>query len=154
MESFFDEEFERDVEEVKEKKEEYLRGKISLLSTLNDIENLDLEDEEKLLIRQLRETLEKCFQTNESNMDEKIKEPGKKVIINGSDKYIDEINEMIDRKNDTINKHNNLVDNYQEEKKKLISDIWVLIAKENSTLISQHNKKIDGLNRGVQSTTE
>ena len=109
MESFFDEEFERDVEEVKEKKEEYLRGKISLLSTLNDIENQDLEDEEKLLIRQLRETLEKCFQTNESNMDEKIKEPGKKVIINGSDKYIDEINEMIDRKNDTINKHNNLL---------------------------------------------
>ena len=52
MESFFDEEFERDVEEVKEKKEEYLRGKISLLSTLNDIENQDLEDEEKLLIRQ------------------------------------------------------------------------------------------------------
>ena len=154
LESFFDEEFERDVEEVKEKKEEYLRGKISLLSTLNDIENQDLEDEEKLLIRQLRETLEKCFQTNESNMDEKIKEPGKKVIINGSDKYIDEINEVIDRKNDTINKHNNLVDNYQEEKKKLISDIWVLIAKENSTLISQHNKKIDGLNRGVQSTTE
>lgn len=154
LESFFDEEFERDVEEVKEKKEEYLREKISLLSTLNDIENQDLEDEEKLLIRQLRETLEKCFQTNESNMDEKIKEPGKKVIINGSDKYIDEINEMIVRKNDTINKHNNLVDNYQEEKKKLISDIWVLIAKENSTLISQHNKKIDGLNRGVQSTTE
>lgn len=113
-----------------------------------------MEDEEKLLIRQLRETLEKCFQTNESNMDEKIKEPGKKVIINGSDKYIDEINEMIVRKNDTINKHNNLVDNYQEEKKKLISDIWVLIAKENSTLISQHNKKIDGLNHGVQSTTE
>lgn len=90
LESFFDEEFERDVEEVKEKKEEYLREKISLLSTLNDIENQDLEDEEKLLIRQLRETLEKCFQTNESNMDEKIKEPGKKVIINGSDKYIDE----------------------------------------------------------------
>ena len=57
---------------------------------------------------------------------------------------------MIDKKNDAINKHNNLVDNYQEEKKKLISDIWVLIAKENSTLISQHNKKIDGLNRGVQ----
>lgn len=61
---------------------------------------------------------------------------------------------MIDKKNDAINKHNNLVDNYQEEKKKLISDIWVLIAKENSTLISQHNKKIDGLNRGVQSATE
>lgn len=102
----------------------------------------------------MHEALEKCFQTNESNMDEKIKEPGKKVIINGSDKYIDEINDMIDKKNDAINKHNNLVDNYQEEKKKLISDIWVLIAKENSTLISQHNKKIDGLNRGVQSATE
>lgn len=29
-----------------------------------------------------------------------------------------------------------------------------MIAKENSTLISQHNKKIDGLNRGVQSATE
>lgn len=117
----------------KYKSSDYSKDKISLLSTLNDIENQDLEDEEKLLIRQLRETLEKCFQTNESNMDEKIKEPGKKVIINGSDKYIDEINEMIVRKNDTINKHNNLVDNYQEEKKKLISDIWVLIAKENST---------------------
>ena len=154
LESFFDEEFERDVEEVKEKKEEYLKEKNSLISTLNNIENQDLEDEEKLLIKQLHETLEKCFQTNESNMDGKIKEPGKKVIINGSDKYIDEINEMIDKKNDEINKHNNLVDNYQEEKKKLISDIWVLIAKENSTFISQHNKKIDGLNRGVQSATE
>lgn len=35
LESFFDEEFERDVEEVKEKKEEYLREKTSLLSILS-----------------------------------------------------------------------------------------------------------------------
>ncbi|MCM1256384.1 MAG: AAA family ATPase [Roseburia sp.] len=154
LESFFDEEFERDVEEVKDKKEEYIKEKANVLSAINDLVNQDFEEDEKLLIQHLYESLEKCIQTNEGNMEDKIKEPGKKIVINCSNKYIDEINAMIDKKNNEIIKHNNLVDNYQEEKRKLISDIWILVAKENSTLISQHNKKIDGFNRGVQSAME
>lgn len=154
LESFFDEEFEKDVEEVKDKKEEYIREKANVLSAINDLVKQDFEEDEKLLIQHLYESLEKCIQTNESNMDDKIKEPGKKIIINCSDKYTDEINAIIDKKNNEIIKHNNLVDNYQDEKRKLISDIWILVAKENSTLISQHNKKIGGFNRGVQSAME
>ena len=64
----------------------------------------------------------------------KINEPGKKIKITSVEDIVDEINKIIEIKNIEVKKHNNLVDNYQEEKKKLICDIWYLIAQENSEI--------------------
>lgn len=80
--------------------------------------------------------------------------PSKKIAIHSSDKYIGNINCIIKKRNAEISKHNNLVDNYREEREKLISDIWKLIAKENSELINRHNKKINGFKKGIQEATQ
>ena len=154
LENFFDEEFEKDVELLKVGKEQYLSAKEEFISKLTIIEKQDLEDDEKLKIRQLKEALVNCFRNNEEKIDEKIKEPGKKIHIDSIEEIVDEINGIIDVKNAEIIKHNNLVENYQDEKKKLISDVWFLIAKENGALISQHKNKLAGFKKGVQAATD
>lgn len=154
LENFFDEEFEKDVELLKVGKEQYLSAKEEFISKLTIIEKQDLEDDEKLKIRQLKEALVNCFRNNEAKIDEKIKEPGKKIHIDSIEEIVDEINGIIDVKNAEIIKHNNLVENYQDEKKKLISDVWFLIAKENGALISQHKNKLAGFKKGVQAATD
>lgn len=154
LENFFDEEFEKDVELLKVGKEQYLSAKEEFISKLTIIEKQDLEDDEKLKIRQLKEALVNCFRNNEAKIDEKIKEPGKKIHIDSIEEIVDEINGIIDVKNVEIIKHNNLVENYQDEKKKLISDVWFLIAKENGALISQHKNKLAGFKKGVQAATD
>ncbi len=154
LENFFDEEFEKDVELLRVGKEQYLSAKEEFISKLTIIENQNLEDDEKLKIRQLKEALVNCFRNNEAKIDEKIKEPGKKIQIDSIEEIVDEINDIIDVKNAEIIKHNNLVDNYQDEKKKLISDVWFLIAKENGALISQHKNKVAGFEKGVQAATD
>lgn len=153
LEDFFDEEFERDVELLKTSKSQYLCQKEVIISFLESIENYDFEDDEKLKIQQLKEKLVNCFRNNELQIDEKINEPGKKIKITSIEDIVDEINKIIEIKNIEVKKHNNLVDNYQEEKKKLICDIWYLIAQENSELISQHKNKVAGFTKGIQAAS-
>ena len=121
---------------LKKGKEEYLRAKDDIRSKLAIIENQDLENETKFKIQQLCEKIVNCFRDNEEKINRKINEPSKKIQLDSIEKYIDEINCIIDIKNAEIIKHNNLVENYKTEKKKLIDDIWILIAKENMALIS------------------
>ena len=147
LESFFDKEYEKELEGLKDRKEEYIIEKDNLVTILRELENQDFEDDEKLLIHQLGETINNCLETNERNIEKKISEPSKKIAIHSSDKYIGNINCIIKKRNAEISKHNNLVDNYREEREKLISDIWKLIAKENSELINRHNKKINGFKK-------
>lgn len=153
LEAFFDLEFENDIEQLKKGKEEYLRAKDDIRSKLAIIENQDLENETKFKIQQLCEKIVNCFRDNEEKINRKINEPSKKIQLDSIEKYIDEINCIIDIKNAEIIKHNNLVENYKTEKKKLIDDIWILIAKENMALISKHNNKINGFMKGIQETT-
>lgn len=154
LESFFDKEYEKELEGLKDRKEEYIIEKDNLVTILRELENQDFEDDEKLLIHQLGETINNCLETNERNIEKKISEPSKKIAIHSSDKYIGNINCIIKKRNAEISKHNNLVDNYREEREKLISDIWKLIAKENSELINRHNKKINGFKKGIQEATQ
>ena len=125
-----------------------------IISFLESIENYDFEDDEKLKIQQLKEQLANCFRNNELQIDEKINEPGKKIKITSIENIVDEINKIIEMKNTEVKKHNNLVDNYQEEKKKLICDIWYLIAQENSELINQHKNKVAGFTKGIQAASD
>lgn len=154
LENFFDEEFEKDVELLNVGKEQYLSAKEEFIFKLTIIENQNLEDDEKFKLQQLKEVLVNCFRNNEAKIDEKVKEPGKKIQIKSIEEIVDEINGIIDVKNAEIIKHNNLVDNYQDEKKKLISDVWFLIAKENGALISQHKNKVAGFKKGVRIATD
>lgn len=153
LENFFDEEFERDVDLLKTSKIQYLNQKELLLSLLGNIEKADFADDERLIIQQLKEKLINCFRNNELKIDEEISEPGKKIQIESVEVIIDNINSIIEAKNIEIIRNNQLVENYQEEKEKIISDIWLLIAKENSALINEHKKKVEGLKKGIQATT-
>ena len=154
LENYFDEEFEKDVELLRVGKEQYNKEKEKLLFMITTIENYDLEKNERNKIQKLKESLTNCFRNNETKIDEKIKEPSKKIQIDSVERIVDDINGIIDEKNTDIIKHNKLVDNYQDEKKKLISDVWLLIAKENSTFISQHKNKAMGFRKGVEATID
>lgn len=153
LESFFDKEFEDDVKELTTNKQDYEREKTRLLNRIEVLLSENSQELEGISIDQIRDALEKCLIANEKSMEEKIKEPGKKVSVLRTDKYINDINILIDNKNIEIDKHNSLVDNYQDEKTKLMADVWALLAEENSAIVSGHKKKIEGLNKGIQATT-
>lgn len=68
-------------------------------------------------------------------MQLKIEKPGQEVDIQNSQKNLDEINDIIKNINGAIKKHNNLVENYVEEKRKVILDVWLLVVQENQEMI-------------------
>lgn len=80
--------YEKELEGLKDRKEEYIIEKDNLVTILRELENQDFEDDEKLLIHQLGETINNCLETNERNIEKKISEPSKKIAIHSSDKYI------------------------------------------------------------------
>ena len=57
LESFFDKEYEKELEGLKDRKEEYIIEKDNLVTILRELENQDFEDDEKLLIHQLGDQL-------------------------------------------------------------------------------------------------
>lgn len=153
LENFFDKEFEDDVNEIKTNKLDYALEKTKLINKIEILLSENIQDLDGMSIDTIRDALEKCLITNEKSIEEKINEPGKKVSVLSTEKYINDINNIINGKNLEIDKHNILVDNYQDEKNKLIADVWALLAEENYAIISRHKNTIEGLTKGIQQTT-
>lgn len=153
LEMFFDEEFEKDVQSVRSHKIKYEEQVEKVIESVTLLIEQGLNKIEGNPVANILESLKNCFKLNLGLIDEKIKEPGRKVEIRSISSYLDEINNIIQKKNEEISKHNNLVDNFKTEKEKLISDVWMLLAKENSEIIKNHKNKVAGFNSGIQSTT-
>ena len=149
LNDFFDEEYKKCVQEINNNYIEYQKESNAILDSIQELLKNALGEDEKRLIKPLGELLKSNIQANIINMQLKIEKPGQEVDIQNSQKNLDEINDIIKKINSDIKKHNNLVENYVEEKKKVISDVWLLLVQENQEMIDQYNNRINGLKKGV-----
>src|SRR5690606_29980548 len=99
----------------------------------------------------LVKTLNQQLLNNQIKIENKLKEPSRKIEIEDTSEQLDLINKLISTTNQEIQKHNNLVLNFQQEKDKLIKDVWEYLVEEYRLEIEDFIKKFEGLNKGIDS---
>lgn len=134
LNTFFSGEYEKDIQYIKSLIEKYQNISEILISNLGSIVdnefmvsigNLDISKYNTLL-----ETLKLLFISVLEKMSLKEKEASKKIVLVNSQEKLNELLNMISDANTNIINHNKIVDNYNDEKKKLIDDVWEFLKQE------------------------
>lgn len=154
LEAFFDESFIQDTAMVKNVVEEYNRLSLNLQNILEQIEQEHkAKSESKLDIGQysaLVKTLISQFVTNKELLNNKLKEPSRSIELISTKEQLDSIDLLLERCNEEIKTHNDIVNDYSNQRNKLIASIWRYIVEGHRGTIESFIKKQEGLEKGIQ----
>ena len=154
IDDFFDEDFLQKTKLVKELSEEYqrigtnLQNQLTLIETAQK-ENVNSKLELELYSSQLR-TLSNVLIANKEILINKEQEPSRILELVSLKEQSELIGATIGKANEKINTHNQIVDNFQNEKTKLINNIWFKIIEDNRAMLSQGLRKSNGLQTGIE----
>lgn len=151
---FFDEEFDKQIDTLKDAKKSYSSLSFDLVESLENLldKEKSINSQSKLEVDKLEiyiKSLTVQIENNKELIEKKVKEPsiGVKIVKLGN--AIDSINKLIKDANNKIQKNNEIVDNYHNEKSKLVNNIWDYLVAKNKAIINAYDKKKNGLNTGI-----
>lgn len=157
LESFFDETYLKDINSIKELKQEYNTLIQNNINQLNAIESSQKEVKNtKIDINKFSAYLKTLISQNTTNseyLNNKIKEPSRSIELISIKEQSDLILELITQANAKIKKHNNIVTNYNNERNSLIKAIWKYVIEQYKIEITTFNSTKVGLERGILNLT-
>ncbi|MEA2029605.1 MAG: AAA family ATPase, partial [Campylobacterota bacterium] len=158
LEEYFDRTFIEDINKVKNSHTRYETLMANLINQLNHIEteqknikNTKL-DTEKFSI--YLKTFISQVNVNKEIISQKVKEPSRALKLTTTEEQLLHIQTLINTANEQIKVHNQIVQNYKDEKARLIDSIWEYIIDTHRDMIQDYIKKKMGLEKGVESLRE
>ena len=155
LDSFFDEEFIKNINSIKKLKEEYLLLTSNLENKLNQLEtNQKSNKNNKLELEKFSaylKTLISQITTNKELLNQKIKEPSRSIELISLEEQFKLISDLINDANSEITKNNLIVNNYNTERETLIKQVWKYCCNEFTTQITKFNTDKTGNEAGISS---
>ena len=151
LESYFDETYLTDIKQLNALKQEYNDLTQNIINQLNGIEtNQKSLSNTKLDVDKFSAYLKTLVSQNATNneiLNNKVKEPSRKIDLISIKDQLDLIMNLIKSANIEIKKHNDIVENYTASRASLIKVIWKYLIEEYNTEISEYNTKKNGLEK-------
>jgi wobble nucleotide-excising tRNase len=154
LESFFDTNYKRKVDRINMLLDEY-RTFAKQIITAIEIAIQDKDDSistSKLDINiytAKKELLRSLFDDQAKRIEEKIIEPGKRILIFDLGDTIKDITGIINDANMLIDVHNRLVDQRDTEEISLRDDVWASCIHDAASLIRAYQKDTDDINKAI-----
>ncbi len=155
IESFFDDAYLKDIKLLKDLKQEYNTLTQNIINELNTIEaNQKAFDNTKLDINKFSAYLKTLISQNTVNneyLNNKSKEPSRRVELFSIKEQVNLITELLNLANTEIKTHNKIVANFATEKRNLIKAIWKYVVEQYKTDITTFKTQKNGLEKGIES---
>lgn len=150
LESYFDKTYDEKIQKIKKLSGNYN----SLLSAIPSIETFyrgDILDDKDLEFEKLYSQVTSKLQENIRKIQEKIKEPSKKIELEKTDEVFENLNNYIKQIQQKIIEFNGKLDNQESELKELEKAFWKFAIFEKKEIIEKYNKdkKEQEINKGV-----
>ncbi|ASL62713.1 AAA family ATPase [Bacillus cereus] len=158
LNSYFDQTYMLQKERLDDRSDKYMRRVEEIISQLSKL----TKDGEKIFLnkeklKQTLEILKSKYEENKLLIEQKKKEPSRRIEIITLSSLVMEVNLEIINANKKIDEYNNSIENIKSEKENLVNDMWRYIAEENKTNITQFNqrtaaieKTLNGLKRAKE----
>lgn len=155
LNQYFDETYEKDICAIND-----LRNKYEKLS--NDIVEILMsaitvsseEDLNRELINSYIETLKSHIIININRIDQKKKKTSTCVTLVSLKDTLDAIDSTLDEANTKIQSHNTIIENFEQEKKTLISNVWRFLVEEIRNDHRDYIKKEKNLTEAISNLEE
>jgi len=155
LEEYFDDTFEEDSKAIEELETSYKTDAEELQQMLGSIVAAPSKflDVEKL--KSKRALLDSKITDNIQRLATKRKEPSQKIELASLTNVVTDINELIQETNTQISGHNEIVENFPDEKRDLIAQVWKYILEDELKLDLQcYEAKKNDLNKAIDSLNE
>ncbi|MFL0087354.1 AAA family ATPase, partial [Tenacibaculum maritimum] len=153
LDDFFDENFTKDLKNIKDFNDEYLGKAKTLVNQLNQIEKDEKENKKTKLNISLfsanLKTLISEFSTNKEYLQNKISEPSREINLKSIKQQLDSLNELLIEANTSIESHNKIVLDYTKQRKDLIDSIWKYLVEDNRADIDNYVKELNSQNKAI-----
>ncbi len=154
LDDFFDENFTRDLKDIKDFNDEYLREATTLVNQLNEIEKDEKENKKTKLNISLfsanLKTLISEFSANREYLQNKISEPSREIKLKSIKQQLDSLNQLLIEAITSIESHNKIVLNYAKQRDELINSIWKYLVEDNRADIDNYVKELDAQNKAIE----
>ncbi|MGW7977048.1 AAA family ATPase [Staphylococcus xylosus] len=127
---YFDEEYEKDVQRIKEFNLNYMKYFENVGSTISEILNSPIPFIDTSSLSDEYIILDKQIKLNEKELENKLNSPSNKVTIKSVEDLIEKINKIIDTYNVAIISNNDIVKNQEKEQQKCRKSLWFYIVKQ------------------------
>ena len=153
LESFFDTKYKQRIERMQALLGSYRDAADHIITGIEEVAhdevavNIGKLDTEIYFAKE--NLLSSMYSDHEQKIEDKIKEPGKKIAIADASTAVQEIVGLLDAANEKIDAHNVLVDKRETEIEKLTDDVWATVINEADSLIKTYQTEIDNLNKAA-----
>lgn len=139
LESYFDKTYEDKIKEIEKLNDDYK----NLLSNMPSIETFyrgDILDDKDLEFEKIYSQVTSELQENIRKIQEKIKEPSKKIELEKTDEVFENLNNYIKQIQQKIIEFNGKLDNQESELEKLEKTFWKFVIFEKKEIIEKYKK--------------
>ncbi len=146
LENLFDEEYDKNMNELKTLNDEYQKLSNSLILNMENVAQTSYQILDYSGISTLLLEIKSVIKDNIKLLNDKIKFPSNKIELNKTNNLLNQINSVIKEYNRIIKRNNELSSKQLQEKNKLSNDIWQAIS--NNYLyetINEYRKKSEGI---------
>ncbi|MBZ7950488.1 AAA family ATPase [Campylobacter sp. LH-2024] len=157
LEGYFDETYENKIKEIEELSNKY-KDLFSKIPNIEDFYRENILDDKDLEFKKLYTEVALKLEKNIEKIQEKIKEPSKKIELEKTDEYFQNLNNYIKQIGQKIIEFNNKLNDQDKEREKLEKAFWEFVIFEKREIIEKYNKdendeesKIQALNKDNES---
>ncbi|TBG89353.1 hypothetical protein ELG67_09755 [Rhizobium leguminosarum] len=157
LEDYFDETYQRDVDEIAGFLTTYVLYTERVTQQLDQLAASTSQYLDQASLHPLSEAARAKCALNIQHLQRKRSEPSAVVELEPMAQVFEEINALLAQGNARIDAHNSLIDNIVSERQVLVSDIWRYIVDEASINLDAYraactaiSRAIDGLTRGIE----
>lgn len=157
LDEYFDESYTEQIETLNTSIEKYSTNMIVFHEQYNFFETEEIPYINKEKIASLIETIDSTYKGNIQLLEKKRTEPSKSIELSSITSYLDQISTEVEKANLKIIELNEVTNNIQEEKAKLVNDIWRFIVEENKSNYGNYesnfrrtNNALMGMKRGKE----
>ena len=149
LNEFFDETFEADSAKIDKLYEDYKADSKQLLEYLNKIISSSSKFMNNEQLRTERDLLESKVRLNLQKIEKKSQKPSRQIELKSLKGNLESIEALLNQANIEISKHNTVVNNFCDEKLRLIEQVWRFLLdheiKENLANYNKEKEKIAGV---------
>ncbi|MBF7045925.1 AAA family ATPase [Campylobacter volucris] len=139
LENYFDKTYENKIKEIEKLNDEYQ----NLFSNISNIETFyrrDILDNKDLEFEKLYSQVKLKLEENMRKIQEKIKEPSKKIELEKTEEVFQNLNNYLKQIQQKIIDFNGKLDNQENEREKLEKQFWKFVIFEKKEIIEKYKK--------------
>ncbi len=158
LEEFFDDSFKTKKTFVTSTKDQYEQLFSTQISSLKLLLSQEKENVESKLdcksLESLLRILESQYSENKEHLKNKLAHVSNVYELRSTEAAWNDIKQCIENANEKISEHNLIVRDFISETKKLKKNIWIYVAEESQLAHKAHEKKINGIQTGINSISQ